>query len=175
MRWGAAALALLLPASVALAEMASEEYASEHALSSPAERERARARIEAERQEETRREAARQSEAEAARTRAEAERARRPYAERLLEARCGSCHALDALANTRHTLLGWHLTIARMRWWNGASMSQSEALTLAAHLAERQPSRGGARVVEMLVLALPLVLVGGFLWWRRKRLSRPVR
>lgn len=168
MRWAAVAVALLLQAPLALAEMDSADYASGRALSSPAERERARAQIEAERRAEIERKAATQAEAEAARMRSEAKRTSRPHAERLLEARCGACHAPDALADSRHTLLGWHLTIARMRAWNGAAMSHAEALTLAAHLSERQPARGGKRVLEVSAFALAPIIAGG-LWWRRRK------
>jgi cytochrome c5 len=170
MRWVAVAVALLLSTPPVLAEMDSADYASGQALSSPAERERAGAHIEAQRRAEIERKAAAQAEAEAARMRIEAERARRPYAERLLEARCGACHAPDSLADTRHTRPGWYLTVARMRFLNGAAISHDEAMALTAHLAREQPaSRGGALLEYALVLLLPLMLGAGWFGWRQGR------
>lgn len=152
----------------ARAEMSGAEYVPDGVLATPAERQRAREHIEAERVAEAARATAREAEADAERARQIAAYARLPAGERLTAEHCGACHALDSLASIHHTLPGWHLVIARMRYWNGADIPYREARLIAAHLAARQPARGVRRVVEALALSGPLWLAAGVVWWRRK-------
>lgn len=152
----------------AQAEMDASEYETRKALASPAERERVLGDIEAERQAEAQRAAAKLAEEKAAQARIDAARANRPYPERLLESRCGTCHAMDRLSQARHTLPGWHFTIARMRWWNGAPISLTESGVLADYLATRQPAMGFGILIEYAALLSPLALGAGWVWWRLK-------
>ncbi len=161
-------LGIALPA---WAEMEGDAYVPDGVLDTRS-RESVRARIQAEQAAEAERERLRQAEWRAEQARIAAEAARRPYPERLFEARCGLCHAPEQLAPYRHTWLGWQAVIARMRWLNGAPLSLSEGNVLARHLAERQGARGFAAALEWLLLAaaiLALVLAPwlGWRWLRR--------
>jgi len=161
-------LALCL-AGMARAEMESSEYLPRGALDAW-ERQALSVHIEAERQREAEAEARREDETRAELARLAAAAARRPVAERLLEARCGGCHAHDVLAAQRHTWLGWHFTLARMRWWNGAEMDLQEMRVLADHLAERQPASGLVRVLEYALPATAVAAAG--LAWRKRWVKR---
>ncbi len=168
------ALLLLLGIAIpAWAEMEGDTYVPDGVLDARS-RESMRARIQAEQAAEAERERLRQAEWRAEQARIAAEAARRPYPERLFEARCGLCHAPEQLAPYRHTWLGWQAVIARMRWLNGAPLSLSEGNVLARYLAERQGARGVAAMLEwagLLGAALALVLAP-WLAWRSLRRRR---
>jgi hypothetical protein len=153
----------------AYAELDASDYAV-GATPSPDERERLQRAIAAEREAEAAREEARQAAEGEARQRTAAAEARRPPEERLLEARCTKCHTLEQVSAARHTPIGWWFTVLRMRWWNGAAMTGEEAELLVAHLAQSQPARGGARLVEYALAALGVSVVpGSILLYRRRR------
>lgn len=126
------------------------------------EQEARRARLEAERQAQQR-------------AQAEAEEARRPYPQRLLKARCTLCHPADHYLHQRHTVIGWHGVILRMRWLNGAPIALDEHAVLAGELARVRPAQGTDALVEhglvatasTLLLAVPLL--AGWASNRRRR------
>ncbi|MDZ7663334.1 hypothetical protein [Thiohalophilus sp.] len=171
---GACALLVWLCSPVpVLAEMDAEQYQSREGAPTAEERERLRAEIAAEREAARRREAAEQAEREAARQRRQAIEAAQPAGRRLYERRCLGCHAPEALAQTRHTRPGWYLTIARMRWLNGAAVSGKEARVISGYLTKQQPLEGWQRPGEYgLIALLPLGLAGvgygGYRWYRRR-------
>lgn len=155
------------------AEMEGDAYTPEGVLDART-RDLLRERIQAERAAEAERDALRQAAAQEEQARLAAEAARRPYPERLFEARCGLCHAPEQLVAIRHTWLGWQAVIARMRWLNGAPLSQAESNVLARHLAQHQGARGVAALLEWLGLlgaALALALIP-WLGWRKLRRRR---
>ena len=99
--------------------------------------------------------------------------ARRPYPERLMESRCGACHAPDALSGAGHSWPGWYLTIARMRVLNGAPIAPAEARVLATHLATNQPASRVRALLEYAGILLLSVLPGAAWWgWRKWRRAR---
>jgi hypothetical protein len=168
MKQGASLVLILCLAGPAMAEMEGSEYLPGGALDAR-ERQALAARIAEEQRREAEAAARREDDIRAEQARLAAVAARRPLPERLLEARCGNCHALDVLAAQRHTWLGWHFTLARMRWWNGAEMDFQDMRVLADHLAQRQPARGTRRILEHAVAVLPFFLGAGAWWWRRRR------
>lgn len=154
------------------AEPGSDEYLSGTVIQSEAERERARARIEAARQ--------REAEHAEARTRAEAaerlrqaqlaeEAARRPLGARLTDTHCSACHALEQIARVRHTELGWTLTIARMRYLNGARIPTEDAVQIRAHLTHVQPAETPQVWLEYGLAGLVVLLVPGWALWHWSR------
>lgn len=164
----------LLVVGDACAEMDADAYRAQGTLSDTTERQRVREAIEAERQAEAKREAERRSQAQQKRQQLEMELARRPYPQRLMEMRCGACHAADALTHIGHTWPGWFLTISRMRFLNGAAINHPEAMVLTTHLAKEQPaSRVGALLEYALVLLLPLTLGAAWFGWRAWRGRQP--
>jgi hypothetical protein len=158
----AAGLILLLtpaaPADVDISEYVprAEPPATEQAQA------QVRAQIEAERAAEQQRaeeaeRARRLADARARRVAAEAE-ARRPYPERLLRSRCSRCHELETFAPVRHSAAGWLLTVARMRWLNGAELPAREGLQIAWHLSGTQPAATARALLEYTAASLPLWL-----------------
>ena len=116
--------------------------------------------------------AQRQAEDEARRdAAAQAEAARRPCAERLLQARCTVCHAADNYLHQRHTSFGWHVVIGRMRHLNRAPVSWDEQSVLATELARIRPALPLGAAAEygagLAALAAPLALGWGLNRWRR--------
>ncbi len=125
-------------------------------------------RLEAEREEERRRLAQQEHEA---RLRQEAERQRlaaRPLGERLVEARCSSCHPLEQVVAARHSRPGWHLTMARMHYWHGAELTWAEHGVIVDHLTQTQPATTRQSMIEYAVLAA-LLTAPLALWLRQQR------
>lgn len=160
----AATTVMLLMICTASAEMSEQDYRSATVLKSPAEQSRIAAELEA----------ARVREAEAAERQVEQARlqaqrraeqlARRPLGEQLIDARCTACHTAAVLDGVRRSPWGWRWTVERMRWWHGAKLTTSEAVTLAEHLHERRPA-GETRAWMERGLAL-LVVIGPIAAWR---------
>ncbi len=155
------------------AELSGDDYLGGGVIRDATERARVQASIDAERQreaqhaetqaharalEEARREAARAAEA-----------ARRPHGEVLTEIYCGTCHALEMLQTARQTGLGWTLTIARMRWLNGARIPPEDAGRIRAHLARTQAADAARAIVEYGLAALLALLPVA---WALRRWSR---
>lgn len=111
-------------------------------------------------------------EAEAAHA-AEAVRAARPRGVRLLEERCTSCHGLDRIEATAYGRLGWHLTVLRMRWVNGARLDGEEARVVAEHLHDERRASLEWQILELVALlataAAPVAMLRLFLVRRRRR------
>lgn len=179
MRAGWLLLAVALQALPAAAEMDASEYQVEQLIGSSGERARIKGEIAREIDREA--ELARRVELERERQRAEAAaaEARRPYPERLLQARCTLCHPPGNYLNQYHTLLGWHLVIARMRWLNRAPLGSGEQFVLALELARLRPAPADEAAIEYGLgagaAALP-ALAGWAAWrWvrRRRRDQRP--
>jgi hypothetical protein len=102
--------------------------------------------------------AATEAEAEAA-ARDQAARAARPPGERLLEARCLSCHDRPQIDAQPHGAVMWWATVLRMEWLNGATLHRGERAALVAHLADGRTQRTR---MEAFVLAGAGVLLLGF-------------
>jgi cytochrome c5 len=164
------ALALDLPA-----EMSGDDYQSSTEPVSPAERARRATEMVAERQREAQAQARRA--AQAASRQAEHERLLllRPPGERLLLARCTTCHTLGVLEGQGRSHLGWRWTVERMRWWHGARLSAADSGLVARHLASTYPSGAGNRMSFFgwaVAVSTALVAAGmGWLVWRRRRPS----
>ncbi len=159
------------------AELSGADYLGGGAIPDATERARVQALIAAERQREAERAEtlARERAQEEALRAAEraAETARRPHGEVLTEIYCGTCHALEMLQSARHTGLGWTLTIARMRWLNGARIPPEDAGRIRAHLARTQPADRARAIMEYgsaAVLAL-LPMVWALRRWSRRSAS----
>lgn len=157
----------------AYAELDADDYAVGGTTTSE-ERARLLQAIAAEREAEAAREEAREAAEAAARRRAAEAEALRPWEERLVEARCTQCHTLEQVSAARHTPIGWWFTVLRMRWWNGAAMTEEEAELLVAHLAQSQPARGGDRLVEhgLAILAVAFLPCTVLLHRLRRRRQR---
>ena len=167
------ALAACLTSTVLHAELSGDDYLGGGAIQDATERARVQAVIDAERQREAERAEtlARERAQEEERREAEraAEAARRPQGEVLTEVYCGACHALEMLQSARHTELGWTLTIARMRWLNGARIPPEDAGRIRAHLARTQPADAARAIVEYGLAALSALLPVA---WALRRWSR---
>lgn len=174
-RLGYCVLAACSAALAARAEMEDREYAPTEAVGSTQILQQRRIEIEIETREAARREAEARAAEAATRHARVAQRAARLHAEQLMEARCETaCHGYGRLAANRHTWLGWQAVIVRMRWLNGAPLSQAESNVLARHLAERQGVRGLAAWLEwagltLMAPALPALSWLGWRWFRRPR------
>lgn len=158
------------------AELGGEDYRPRGTIQDEAERARVRAEIEAER----RREAERAEQDARERTQAQAqhqaalaaEAARKPAGARLAELHCQTCHAPEVIAAVRHTRLGWHLTVLRMRAINGARIPPQEARTIAQHLSTTQGAGPRLAVIEYGLALTALGLLGApalYLVARRRR------
>lgn len=147
-------IAIVLAAGAgARAEMSGDEYRSPASVTTPSERQRLAEQLERERAQAAEREARQAAERAAS---AEAERRRmleRPLGERLLEARCSSCHRPEVVAGVRHTALGWRVVVERMRWWHGADVPRTDVAPIVAHLAATLPATGARAVLEWGALA----------------------
>jgi hypothetical protein len=164
----AAVLWLALWSAGAPAELSSEDYGAGTLTRSDAELAQLRAEIEAARQREVelamaqaRAQAAEQGRLQAA---VAAARARLPPGMVLAETHCGTCHAADVLAAVRHTRLGWHLTVLRMRHLNGAEIPAGDLGTIAEYLAQTQ----GASLAQAL-LEYGLAVAGVLATWASVR------
>lgn len=125
---------------------------------------------------------ARQEAAEEAQRHADAEAAaaRRPYAQRLLDARCTQCHPAENFLNARHTLLGWHLVVGRMRWVHRAPFNWSEQRIVARELVRQRPVAADGAAIEWAAAAGAVTLPGlavwtGWRWVRHRRRQEDAR
>ena len=57
----------------------------------------------------------------------------------LLRRHCTTCHSSTRWESTGHTILGWHLVVARMRWLNGAWIGDDHQ-AIVDQLARRFPA-----------------------------------
>ena len=159
-------MCLVLPVR---AEMAGDDYRSPTVLSSPQERARVADELEAERRRMAL-EAEQQQKAHASmieRRRLQDEL--RPVGERLLDAKCTGCHALNTVTSQSKSALGWRWTVERMRWWHGAPLKGGEAAVIAQHLAPAGPSAGA---VIWLVVGAGAGTAGLVIFLGRKRFNR---
>jgi hypothetical protein len=176
MRWKLLAAVVLSLVTAALhAELSSEDYLGGAAIQDEAERERLRELIDAARQRELLcAQALEHEHAEEQSRRQEqraAEVASRPPGAVLAETHCGTCHAMDVMETVRHTGLGWSLTIARMRWLNGARIPPGDAAIVRAHLARTQAADIPRAICEYGLIALIALVPGG--WVFRRLYRRP--
>jgi hypothetical protein len=152
------------------AELSGDAYLGDGTNRDAAERARVQAEIDTERQgeiERARAEAHEHAEEETRRRmQREAEAASRPQGEVLTQTYCGACHAPERLLTARHTDLGWTLTIARMRWLNGARIPPQDARRVRAHLARTQPAEPARAILEY---GLPTLLALLSVAWIRRR------
>ncbi|WP_373507782.1 hypothetical protein [Thiocapsa sp.] len=167
------ALAACLTSTALRAELSGGDYLGGGAIQDATERARLQAVIDSERQREAERAEtlAHERAQEEARREAEraAEAARRPQGAVLTGIYCGTCHALEMLQSARHTGLGWTLTIARMRWLNGARIPPEDAGRIRAHLARTQAADPARAIVEYGLAALLALLPVA---WALRRWSR---
>jgi len=99
------------------------------------------------------------------RQRLAAEREARPLALKLLEARCSRCHDAERIEAARYGLLGWHATILRKRWINGAAVVAGESGVIARYLAHLQPAKLPRQVAEWMLLAVSVIVLWGAIRW----------
>ena len=112
-------------------------------------------------------------EEEQAERRREEERRRelaRPLGERLLDRHCTRCHTLEPVLAARYGWLGWQVTIARMRWWNGARLPGESVGPIVNHLLDERPA-GPLRAFGEYAAALAL-LASTVAWPLYRRLRR---
>lgn len=81
-----------------------------------------------------------------------AEREARPVAVKLLEARCMRCHNAERIETARYGPIGWHATILRMQWINGAFLAPGERGVLAGYLAATRSAPALRVAAEWLAL-----------------------
>ncbi|MGY6535274.1 MAG: hypothetical protein ACXIVG_08020 [Pararhodobacter sp.] len=148
------------------------DFETEMGVLPPEEAAEVRARVAAEiAAERAREEAAR----EAAFTEAEriaTERAARPLGERLVEARCLSCHDAGQITQTALGTPGWTITVLRMKWLNGARLEPGERAVIVTHLAAPHPERNRYEWAWLIAAGGLIVTLGLGAWvWRRRRWS----
>jgi mono/diheme cytochrome c family protein len=150
------------------AEMCAGEYQSGSRRLTPAQRalETERIRQERERLEVIERE--REAQAERARRENQARLAARPLGERLVEARCGTCHGPDYLRDHRYGRLGWWSVLLRMEYINGARFEGGERGVIVDRLVATQPATGARLALEWAAaVAAPLLAIA--VGWRLRR------
>ncbi|MFN4101643.1 MAG: hypothetical protein ACK4GT_17915, partial [Pararhodobacter sp.] len=166
---------LLLAPGIALAEPDAESYQTGAGALTAPERAEMRARLAAEIAVERAREEAARRASEAEAERVATERAARPLGERLVEARCLTCHDAGQIDRIAYGTPGWTVTVARMEWLNGASLEPGERAVIVAHLAARHPDRN--RVEWTLLTAMAAVIaaagLGALIWMRTRRKQAP--
>jgi hypothetical protein len=157
----------------AFGEMCAGDYQTGSRRLSKAQRAQEQSRVDAERERSERLEAEQLAMEQAAR-RAEEERlAARPAGVKLVEARCGTCHAPEFIQGHTDSYLGWWLIAMRMELLNGARLQAGERHVIVAHLATTQPSGALRSAVQWSALAMiPAGLIAStFLVIRRYRRS----
>jgi hypothetical protein len=173
--WRRQAVAAIVGAGLCgsvIADIDSSAYDAGGAIRSEAQREAMRRQMDAERAAEQRREAeAAQREAELHAQR-EARQAARPYAERLLEAHCTACHGTANYADKRHTVLGWHLVMLRMRYLNGAVIDAEDLGLIRDELLRQHGPTRAEWVIESGALGLALAAAAALPWLLRRMLRR---
>jgi multidrug efflux pump subunit AcrA (membrane-fusion protein) len=113
-----------------------------------------------------------QQQAEQQRQQEEARRlATRPIGVQLTERHCLSCHGMETIAAKHYGLPGWHLTVARMRYWHQVPLSTAEAHQISQYLTQTQQAKPLRHVLEYLgIISMPLL--AGILLYRRYRHKR---
>lgn len=152
-----AALVACLVSGHGRAEMSEDDYRSGSALANPAERERAAAELAAERLRAAELDAQRASGAAARRAQEALLAQRRPLGERLLLRRCTGCHTLAVTDGLAHGVVGWRVTVERMRWWHGAPLESGEAAVIASHLRIIRPTTELCEWLEALLAGAGIV------------------
>lgn len=148
------------------AEMSGDDYRSPAVLSSPQERARVAEELAVE-QQRMALEAEQRQKAQAIATELQRWREQqRPLGERLLEAKCTSCHSLGIVKSQNKSGPGWRWTVERMRWWHGVSLEKGEAGVIAQHMAQ---THGAASPAIWLLAGAGVAGVGIFLGVRRMR------
>lgn len=167
-----AVLTCILLALPARAEMAGDDYQTEAGSLTVEEREAARARLAAEIAAERARAEQAALEAQVAAEALAAARAARPLGEKLVEARCLTCHDTRQIDSADFGLIGWNITVLRMEFLNGATLQQGERGVIVAYLSARSPGRAVLEwgLVILLVMAL-LGAVFGFRHWKRRQVA----
>lgn len=161
----------LIPLGAA-AELDAEAYQTKAGALTDAERAAMRARLAAEIAEERAREEAARRAAEAETERIAVERAARPLGERLVEARCLSCHDAGQIDRTILGTPGWTITVIRMEWLNGARLEPGERPVIVGYLADRHPDRTFVEWALVVTAGGVMVALGLGVWlWRRQRWS----
>jgi len=161
--------ALALTPLAARAELDSEAYQTEAGGLSEAERVTMRARLAAEIASERAREDEVRRAAQAAAERVATERAARPLGERLVEARCLSCHDAGQIDSTVYGTPGWTMTVVRMAWLNGARIEPGERRVIVAYLSARHPDRSLVEWALVIIAGAIMLTLGLWAWvWRRK-------
>lgn len=91
-----------------------------------------------------------------------------PEGRRLVEQRCLSCHGERTLEDADFGRLGWHVTVLRMNWVNGAEIRAGEHGMIVDHLrAQSTPSP--ARIAGEWIMAALLAAGLAFVLWRAIR------
>lgn len=167
-------LLCLLAAAPTHAEMSGADYESGAGALSVDEREALRRKLADEIAAERARAAAAAAQEAAAATAEAARLARRPLGERLVEARCRSCHDTETLRRTARGWLGWYATVLRMQWINGAETARTERAEIVSWLVKANPA-SRLRIWTEWVVALGALGAGGLavrvgltLWGRRQ-------
>lgn len=164
---------LLAAATPSRGEMSGTDYETDAGALSATEREALRIKLADEIAAERARAAAAAAEEAAALAAKAARLAARPLGERLVEARCRTCHDAETLGRTARGWLGWQGTMLRMQWVNGARIAQGEAAGIVAWLMQANPATR-ARIWLEWTAALGLAFtvfaaVWGGLVLRRRR------
>ncbi|WP_231363040.1 MULTISPECIES: hypothetical protein [Thioalkalivibrio] len=88
-----------------------------------------------------------------------------PEGRQLVEQRCLNCHGERTLSEAGFGRLGWHATVTRMNWVNGAGVGFGERGPIVDYLSEQsEPSM--ARVIGEWVVAALLAAGAAFVLWR---------
>ncbi|MCX7893135.1 MAG: hypothetical protein N2544_12305 [Burkholderiales bacterium] len=156
--------------------MSADEYQAGARRLTPAERVRAAEQIRLEREAAARAEREREAEAAATRRAAEAALAARPLGVRLVEARCGGCHARDYFERQRFGYAGWWATVVRMQVVNGAVLGPGERGPIVAHLAATYPASPVGEALEWALVGAVAIGSVAAPWWilrRRRRRGAP--
>lgn len=104
------------------------------------------------------------AEREAESLKQEMERQQRPFAVKLVEQRCLTCHTPDVLEQQSRSLLHWALVVQRMHRLNGAPLESGDTLVIAKHLAQQSGVSPLRTLVEYFVLALVILVFLGVIW-----------
>ncbi len=152
----------------AVAEMDDRSYTPHRSSSPQGEMERVRRQIDEEKAIDARRAAESARAEEEAERRLAAANSARPRGERLLELRCRSCHGPENFDNARFGWIGWHATILRMRFVNGAELCWGEHFLIAQHLLETRAATKLQQTIEWVMAVAFLASVVGFMTWLRR-------
>lgn len=82
----------------------------------------------------------------------------------LVEQRCLACHGARTFQNANYGRLGWHFTITRMNWVNGAEVRVRERGPIVDYLST-QSEASSTRVIGEWLIATLLAAGGVALLW----------